>query len=72
VKLSDDEIEQAFRWSATVCRDLFHALRILHSAARIADFVSSFLSHGWTPALAGQAGMLQRMRSRVNDMISAT
>jgi hypothetical protein len=27
VKLADDVIEEAFRWSATVCLGLFHALR---------------------------------------------
>jgi hypothetical protein len=73
LKLSDDEIEQAFRWFATVCRDLFHALRCpMHSAARITDSLLHFLAHGWTTALGRQAGMLQWMQSRVNDMISAT
>ena len=29
-KLSDDEIEEAFTSSATICRTLFHALRLIH------------------------------------------
>ncbi len=69
-KLAGCSVVCLFEWSACLCSAALlivqHRSAILWAFCRTnRRFVSSFLSHRWTR-------MLQRMRSRVNDMISAT